>query len=151
MKNVDYDNLTALQKGWLHAANATLDKAYNPYSHFAVASAILTIEGKTFTGVNVENAAYSPGNCAERTAIFSAIANGHKEFKAIAIIAKPDKGITKKVTAPCGVCRQVIFEFSQVSGIDIEVIMATTDMKKIIISTINELLPLGFGPADLGK
>lgn len=151
MKNVDYDNLTALQKGWLHAANATLDKAYNPYSHFAVASAILTTEGKTFTGVNVENAAYSPGNCAERTAIFTAVAGGYQKFKMIAIIAKPQTGTTRIVTAPCGVCRQVIFEFSQKSGIDIEVIMSTTDMKKIIISTINELLPLGFGPADLGK
>lgn len=150
MKNIDYHNLNPIQRTLLLAAQEVLGRAYNPYSNFAVASALLLEDGKTIvTGVNVENAAYSPVNCAERTAIFKAVADGHQKFLAIAIIAKPPNGSTKKVTAPCGVCRQVIFEFSQISNTDIEIIMATTDMKTITISTINELFPLGFGPKDL--
>jgi cytidine deaminase len=150
MRKVNYQDLTAVQKGLLHAANETLDKAYNPYSKFFVGAAVLLSDSDTiFTGVNIENAAYSPCVCAERTAIFSAAAGGHRKFSSMAIIAKPEHGVTKKPTAPCGPCRQVIFEFSQISGIDIEIIMATTDMKEIIISSINELFPMGFGPNDL--
>ncbi len=151
MENTNWDNLTPVQRGLLLDAKEVLDRAYKPYSDFSVAAALFTTDNKTFVGVNIENAAYSPGICAERAAIAHAIsAGGGRKYKAIAIIARPGNSLTtEKVTAPCGVCRQVLFEFSQVSEIDIEIILATTDLKKIIITTINELFPMGFGPDDL--
>ena len=98
---------------------------------------------------NVENSAYGSSICAERSAIVSANAQGLKSASQIAIIIKSDKGPVNEPSAPCGACRQMLYELSQVSGVDIEIIMSNTDMSKIIISTINELLPLAFGPKDL--
>ena len=146
MKNVDYHNLDPIQKALLLAAAEVMEKAYNPYSKFFVGAALRTKNGGVITGANVENAAYGSCICAERSALVSANSFGQREFTAIAIIARHEIGGTKQVTAPCGSCRQMLLEASHVSSFDIEVIMATTDMKKIIISTIGELLPLGFGP-----
>ena len=84
--------------------------SYSPYSHFCVGAALLTKGGKVYTGCNIENAAYSPTNCAERTAFFKAVSEGERDFEALAIIGGR-RGEVAAFTAPCGVCRQVIAEF----------------------------------------
>jgi cytidine deaminase len=116
--------------------------AYTPYSAFGVGAALLDQNGHVHHGCNVENAAYGPSNCAERTALFRAIADGHKagSFKAIAVVGDTDGPIT-----PCGVCRQVLAELCDP---DMKVIMGNLkgDIKE---TTVRELLPGAFGPADL--
>ena len=86
--------------------------SYCPYSHFAVGAALLTCNGKVYTGCNVENAGYTATNCAERTAVFKAISEGESRFAAIAVIGAPE-GEAGKFCAPCGVCRQVLREFCE--------------------------------------
>ena len=86
------------------------ERAYTPYSHFQVGAALLTRTGTVYPGCNIENAAYTPTNCAERTAFFSAVAQGERDFAAIAIVGGPQGGALD-YTAPCGVCRQVMMEF----------------------------------------
>jgi cytidine deaminase len=127
-----------------------MEGAYNPYSGFFVGAALLTIDGTIVTASNFENAAYSPGICAERAALVRANAEGHRRFCAIAVIARGSDTETREVTALCGVCRQMFYEASQVSGIDIEVILTTTNQERTVLTTIGELLPLAFGPKDLG-
>lgn len=114
--------------------------SYAPYSNFRVGAALLCEDGSIYSGCNVENAAYSPGNCAERTAIFKAVSEGHTRFKAIAIVGEGD------TTPPCGVCRQVLREF--VTPKDFQVILAGQDSAYTIMS-LEELLPLSFGPDNL--
>lgn len=111
--------------------------AYVPYSNFKVGAAIETVSGKIYTGCNIENASYTPTNCAERTAIFKAVSEGHREIVKIAIVGNRD-------TYPCGVCRQVMMEFAQ--NAEIIIANSTEDYK---IYTLEELLPHGFGPRDL--
>lgn len=116
--------------------------AYTPYSHFGVGAALLDQEGHVHHGCNVENAAFGPTNCAERTALFRAIADGHKagSFQAIAVV-----GDTEGPISPCGVCRQVLLELCQP---DMKVILGNLkgDMME---TTVSELLPGAFGPSDL--
>jgi len=115
-------------------AKMAREKAYAPYSNFKVGAAVLTSDGKIFTGCNVENSSYGLSICAERIAMFNAVSSGYKEFTEIAVVTD-----SEPPSSPCGACRQVIFEF----GDDIEVIMANLkgDTKKM---TINELLKDGF-------
>ena len=118
-------------------------KAYAPYSAFRVGAALLGKSGKIYTGCNVENAAYTPTNCAERTAVFKAVSEGEKEFSAIAIVG--GKGETlAKFCAPCGVCRQVLAEFC---APDFRVILGTP--ANIKAYTLAELLPCSFQKTDL--
>ena len=121
--------------------------AYAPYSHFTVGAALLCEDGSIITGCNVENAAYSPGNCAERTAIFKAISEGKLKFRAIAIVGAKEKEVPtgESICTPCGVCRQVICEFCEAKTFRIYV----TDGKELFCYTLDELLPLAFGPAQL--
>ena len=121
--------------------------AYTPYSHFAVGAALLCEDGSIVTGCNVENAAYSPGNCAERTAIFKAVSEGMRAFKAIAIVGAKEGKVPggDSVCTPCGVCRQVMGEFCEAKSFRIYV----TDGKDLFCYTLEELLPLAFGPAQL--
>ncbi|EOS57838.1 MULTISPECIES: cytidine deaminase [Paenibacillus] len=116
--------------------------AYIPYSGFGVGAALLDSKGQVHHGCNIENAAYSPGNCAERTAMFRAIADGHQPgtFQAIAVVAD-----TEEPVAPCGVCRQVLFELC---GPDMPVILGNLkgDIRQ---TTVRELLPYAFGPSHL--
>lgn len=119
-------------------------RAYIPYSKFGVGAALLDARGEVHHGCNVENAAYGPTNCAERTALFRAIADGHEagSFQAIAIVAD-----TEGPCSPCGVCRQVLVELCKP---DMKVIMG--NMKgDIQETTVSELLPGAFGPWDLNK
>jgi cytidine deaminase len=135
----------------LKAAITATDKSYAPYSKFYVASAVLLSDGEIITGNNVENASYGLTICAERAAILRANASGKRNIVAIAITAVAHDvaiPVTEPV-APCGACRQVIFEFSQISNHDIDVIMSNTDGSKVVIKTISELLPMAFGPKDL--
>lgn len=121
-------------------------KSYSPYSKFQVGAALLTRSGKVYTGCNIENAAYTPSNCAERTAFFKAVSEGEKEFQAIAIVGGPKDG-ELDYCAPCGVCRQVMMEFCDYETFEI-ILGKTEDLYQKF--TLQELLPLGFGPKDLG-
>jgi len=150
MKEVKYDELGGLQKTLLEAAARVMETAYNPYSHFYVGAALLSQDGQIIAGSNVENAAYGSTICAERAAILRANARGIRRFSGLAVIARGKDFDATEVTGPCGSCRQMLYESSQVSGVDLEVIMSTTKKDKIVIATISELLPLAFGPKDLG-
>lgn len=121
--------------------------AYTPYSHFQVGAALLTKQGKVYKGCNIENAAYTPSNCAERTAIFKAVSEGEREFAAIAIVGSMEGESNTLPTGPCGVCRQVMAEFC---SLDMPVIIAKSPADYITM-TLGELLPLSFGPANLHK
>lgn len=120
--------------------------SYTPYSHFAVGAAILTEDNQIFTGFNIENAAFTPTICAERTTIFKAVSEGYKSFKAIAISGGPAGKEPEGYCAPCGVCRQVMREFCDD---DFIIIMAKSldDYKEL---KLKELLPMSFGPENLG-
>lgn len=117
--------------------------SYSPYSGFKVGAALLGKSGEVYLGCNIENAAYTPTNCAERTAVFKAVSEGEREFVAIAIVGgKGDE--PSELCAPCGVCRQVLAEFCDE---DFRVILGTPD--EIKAYTFGELLPLSFGKKDL--
>lgn len=122
------------------AAIEAMKKSYSPYSHFTVGAALLTKEGKLYTGANIENASYTPTVCAERNAIFTAVHNGEREFEAIAIVGG-HKGDVKGVTAPCGVCRQVMSEFCSP---DFKVLLVTSPDGDFEETTLGELLPYIF-------
>lgn len=129
----------------IRAAFAARRFAYTPYSHFQVGAALLAKDGKVYTGCNIENAGYTPTNCAERTALFKAVSEGERHFSAIAIVGSMQGTVNTLVTGPCGVCRQALYEFG---GPELTVIMAKTEEDYIVI-TLGELLPYGFGPANL--
>ncbi|MEI7620699.1 MAG: cytidine deaminase [Candidatus Falkowbacteria bacterium] len=150
MKKIKYQDLSKIEKSLLLEAEGMLEKSYNPYSHFAVGAAILTSDNQMIGGANVENAAYGSCLCAERSALLRANAMGCRSFLKIAIIARSEKTGTAEATAPCGSCRQMIYEFAQLAGKDIEIIMANTKKNKIVKAKISELLPMAFGPKDLG-
>jgi cytidine deaminase len=122
------------------AAKEARDLAYVPYSKFKVGAALLTKDGKVYKGCNIENAAYSMTNCAERTAIFKAISEADKDFAAIAVVAD-----TERPVPPCGACRQVIAELCPS---DMKVILTNLN-GKIQELTVSELLPGAFSAEDL--
>lgn len=128
------------------AALAARKLSYAPYSHFCVGAALLTKSGRVYTGCNIENAAYTPSNCAERTAFFKAVSEGEREFTAIAITGGREDADTLEICAPCGVCRQVMEEFCDAQTF--EVILGT-DSDKMQVYLLKELLPMGFGPHNL--
>ena len=121
--------------------------AYTPYSHFRVGAALRAKDGRVYTGSNIENAGYTPTNCAERTALFKAVSEGVREFDAIAIVGSRQGEVNTLVTGPCGVCRQALYEFG---GDALTVIMAKTE-DDYIVTTLDALLPYGFGPANREK
>ena len=116
-----------------------IDMAYAPYSRFRVGAAVECDDGTVYTGCNIENAAFTPTNCAERTAIFKAVSEGHRRFRRIAVAAETDD-----FTAPCGVCRQVMAEFSP----DMEILMVNRagDVKPL---PLRQLFPCGFDSTSL--
>lgn len=119
--------------------------AYVPYSRFHVGAALRARDGRVFKGCNIENAGYTPTNCAERTALFKAVSEGVREFDAIAIVGSKVGEKNTLVTGPCGVCRQALYEFGEPK---LTVIMAK-DENDYIVTTLGDLLPYGFGPANL--
>ena len=127
----------------MRLAEQAREHAYAPYSGFRVGAALLGKSGRVYLGCNIENAAYTPTNCAERTAFFKAISEGEREFCAIAIVGgKGEK--TAALCAPCGVCRQVMAEFC---GKDFRVILGNAEAH--CANTLGELFPLSFSPSDL--
>lgn len=116
------------------------EKAYVPYSNFQVGAAILTTDGKVYHGCNIENAAYSMCNCAERTALFNAYSEGDRDFKMLAVVADTDRPCS-----PCGACRQVI---SELCPSDMKVVLTNLKGDTLEI-TVAELLPGAFSPEDL--
>ncbi len=121
------------------------DRSYSPYSGYCVGAALLTGNGKIYTGCNIENAAYTPTNCAERTAVYKAVSEGEKKLSAIAIAGSP-KGEITQYAYPCGVCRQVLREFSDPEQMFVLVAKSETDYLE---TTLAQLLPESFGPANL--
>ena len=121
-------------------AKIAMGRAYAPYSGYKVGAALLCADGTVYTGCNIENAAYSPTVCAERTAFFKAVSDGHRNFTAIAICGGKDGVITGQFP-PCGVCRQVMQEFC--SG-DFPIYLADAQ-GTIETLTLSQLLPHGFG------
>lgn len=121
-------------------------KAYTPYSHFQVGAALLSEDQKIYTGCNIENAAYSPSVCAERTALFKAVTEGNRTFTAIAIVGGAEGRDPDEMLPPCGVCRQVIREFCNPETF--EIILAISG-KRYRSYKLKELLPFSFGPENL--
>jgi cytidine deaminase len=121
------------------AARTAAEGSYSPYSKFRVGAAILTGSGKVFTGANVENASYGLCNCAERTAIFAAAAEGERVLRAVAVYTP-----TKTAATPCGACRQVINEFGPKA-----IIVSVCNSSDRIDTTLDQLLPGAFGPKNL--
>ncbi|MEA3430087.1 MAG: cytidine deaminase [Nanoarchaeota archaeon] len=150
MREIKYEDLDEKQRRVLDEAEKVMTTAYNPYSKFYVGAALLSQDDRIITGSNVENAAYGSTICAERAAILRANAMGIRTFDKVGIIARGENFDTTKVTAPCGSCRQMLYESAQISERDLEIVMATTKKDKVVVATINELLPLAFGPKDLG-
>lgn len=132
-------------KELIEQAVDAMHRAYAPYSHFKVGAALLAKNGRVYQGCNIENAAYTPSNCAERTAFFKAVSEGVKEFEAICIVGGKD-GVLSGFTAPCGVCRQVMTEFCDPKEFKIILADGTGHYETF---TLEELFPMGFGPADL--
>ena len=130
---------SAVRRRLEKAARTAATTSYSPYSEFQVGAAVLTDSGKIFTGCNVENASYGLCNCAERTAVFSAIAAGERGINAVAIYTP-----TKFPTAPCGACRQVINEFGPRA-----VIISFCNGEERLERTLDALLPEAFGPDNL--
>lgn len=122
-----------------------LEFSYAPYSGFKVGAVLLAKDGTFYTGCNIENAAYTPTNCAERTAFFKAVSEGVRKFRAICIVGGKD-GVLTEYASPCGVCRQVMMEFCDPDTF--QIILATSKEQYKILS-LKELLPLGFGPDNL--
>ena len=114
------------------------EKTYSPYSHFGVGAVLVCEDGSIYEGCNIENASYGLTNCAERTAIFKAVSEGHTKFKALAVVAD-----TEGPCAPCGACRQVMAEFK------IPLIIMGNLMGNIKIVTIEEQLPFSFSECDV--
>ncbi len=122
------------------AASAVLRYAYVPYSNYPVGAALLTTDGTIFTGCNVENAAYPSGICAERTALVKAVSEGFRQFEALVVV-------TRNGGFPCGQCRQMLYEFAP----DLRVMIAEPDGGVLHEARLRELLPHGFGPAELER
>lgn len=131
----------------IRAALQARERAYSPYSHFQVGAALLAEDGRIFTGCNIENAAYSVTNCAERTAFFKAVSEGVYDFQGIAIVGGAGGQEPSGLCPPCGVCRQVMMEFCNPETFQI---ILAVDKEHYDIYTLKELLPQGFGPKNLG-
>ena len=124
-------------------AKEAMTHAYAPYSGYKVGAALLCADGKVYQGCNIENSSYSPTNCAERTAFFTAIYDGHRDFKAIAVCGGKD-GVIAGVFPPCGVCRQVMREFCDLNFL---VYLVTPDGYET--RTLGQLLPDSFSSLDM--
>lgn len=130
----------------IRLAKDAMQHAYAPYSGFKVGAALLTADGKVYPGCNIENAAYTPSNCAERTAFFKAVYAGERNFTAIAVVGGKD-GVIEDVFPPCGVCRQVMQEFC---GPDFMIYMGRADDSFVAVR-LEDFLPYGFSASKYMK
>ena len=131
----------------IETALAMRQRSYAPYSKFHVGAALLGADGRIYSGCNIENAAFTPTNCAERTAFFKAVSEGQREFQAIAIAGGKKDAVTLEYCAPCGVCRQVMMEFCDPETFEI---ILCDEKDELHTYKLEELLPLGFGPTNMG-
>lgn len=139
--------LTEEQKRQLiREALAAREHSYSPYSKYRVGAALLAEDGRIFQGCNIENAAYTPTNCAERTAVFKAVSEGCRAFSAIAVVGGKEERPTGGYAYPCGVCRQVLREFVEPSAFVVICARSEEDYREF---TLDKLLPESFGPAQL--
>ena len=136
----------ALCRRLIAAALEARKRSYAPYSHYHVGAALWTQSGKLYTGCNIENAAYTPTNCAERTAVFKAVSEGITEFDAIAVCGGPGEAEPEDFCTPCGVCRQVLREFVDPNKFLVLLCKGDGSWKEM---TLEELLPMGFGKENL--
>ncbi|MBQ7795522.1 MAG: cytidine deaminase [Lachnospiraceae bacterium] len=127
-------------------AKKARERAYTPYSNFQVGAALVGKSGKIYHGCNIENAGYTPTNCAERTAFFKAVSEGELEFEKIAVVGGAAGTDADELCAPCGVCRQVMMEFCDPDKFKI---ILANGKGKHIETTLKEMLPYGFGPENL--
>ena len=134
-------------KEMIDLAIRQMDYSYAPYSHFHVGAVLLAKNGTYYTGCNIENAAYTPTNCAERTAFFKAVSEGVREFQAICIVGGKD-GVLTEYAAPCGVCRQVMMEFCDPETFLVLVAKNSDEYEEYLLK---DILPKGFSPKDLLK
>jgi cytidine deaminase len=147
-----FGDLGAPERRLIVSARDTSMNAYAPYSGFAVGAAVRTKSGAVFTGANLENAAYGVGICAEVAAVSSANSAADYHIEAIAIVGHKftDPHDASEVVTPCGRCRQLIFEASQIARTDVRVFSCSGDLEHIREAVISELLPDAFGPKNLG-
>ena len=150
MKELLYNELSDLDLRLIMEAEKARENAYNPFSNFYVGAALLARDGTIIPGANVENSSYGLTLCAERSAMAAANAQGIKIFNKMVISTRGATFDVEEPSMSCGACRQWLYEFSQVSGIDLELIYVNTRKDKIISTHISELLPHAFGPKDLG-
>ncbi len=133
-------------KALIREAITARKMSYAPYSGYQVGAALLTTDGQVVRGCNIENAAYTPTNCAERTAFFKAVSEGKRDFKAIAIVGSPKGDAITQYSYPCGVCRQVMMEFCNPETFQIIVALSEEEYQ---CKTLAAFLPWGFGPENL--
>lgn len=136
------------ERALVAAAIEAREGAYVPYSHFAVGAALLDASGRVWHGCNIENAAYTPSNCAERTAFFKAVSEGVRDFVAIAVVGGPEGRPVSEWCAPCGVCRQVMREFCDPDTFQVVLGRTGGEWRTYLL---RDILPMGFGPEDLGR
>lgn len=142
MENLDEKTIQML----IAAAYDARKLSYSPYSHYQVGAALLAGDERVITGCNIENAAYTPTNCAERTAFFKAVSEGIRDFWAIVVMGSPEGDVLTQYAYPCGVCRQVMMEFCNPEKFQVIVARSTDDYR---VMALRELLPEGFGPDNL--
>lgn len=136
-----------LIRSLIETAAARRSFSYAPYSHYRVGAALLAGDGRVFTGCNIENAAFTPGICAERTAFARAVSEGVRDFEAVCIVGgKEEETVPSAYSVPCGVCRQVMMEFCDPETFRI---IVATDTDHYEVFLLKDLLPRGFGPANL--
>lgn len=135
----------------LVVAELAREKAYSPYSKFYVGAALVLKDGRAIMGMNIENASYGLTTCAERSAVIVAHSQGHwAEVKCLIITTRKEDTESVMPAAPCGACRQILFEMAQVMGSDLPIYLCSTDRQHILKTSLSELLPAPFGPNDLG-
>lgn len=132
----------------IQEAKKAREHSYSPYSNYKVGAALLTKSGKIYHGCNIENAAYTPTNCAERTAFFKAVYDGEREFEKIAVVGALADGDPDVTCAPCGVCRQVMMEFCDPETF---VVVLANGKDNQLEVPLKELFPFGFGGKNLEK
>lgn len=133
-------------KEMINRAVLAREKSYSPYSGFKVGACLKDRDGNIYTGCNIENAAYTPTNCAERTAFFKAVSEGITEFDSIVILGGSDK--LENFCPPCGVCRQIMMEFCNPEEFKVILAKSENDYKEMLLK---DLIPMGFGPSTVLK
>lgn len=149
VNHVSFKDLSTTQQELVFSAQKVMSKAYNIYSDYFVGASVRTKKGEIYSSANMENSSYGLSICAEVGAIQQAISSGDPEITTIAVCGGFNSENKGKTPTPCGRCRQLIYESSQISSIDLEVICANSDLSGIIITKISDLLPLPFGSKDL--